>query len=773
MTSTRTARLISKEAGLYRFATDRTALHILTPETPAAWSNYFFNDLYYLEIDQCGHCKTRIDDNGLRTPRGNYRYFYLRDEMDDLTWNLTSRPLNVPLDSYQAVHTPTHSEFHSSNSGIVANASVLVPTKGCRELWQISLRNESDRPRQLSLYSVFPFEDEALMKARSWYEAADGICYGDYFPHHHAYKDYERLKDKRTLNYLFSTQRPIAGESSERQFFGSDDRSHKPRAVSENRWSGTSNVMDLPIGALHHKVSLEAGESIKIGFCYGIEHDEATVKNLQNDFSSDSFERALATVTAGFTERSNGLKIETPDIVLNEFVNDWLPKQIAFQSRRNRLSGAFPIRNQLQDCMGYSLLDPQGAADYLRTRIALQSKNGSLRQWWAEGDTDQHSLCALDFKDAGIWLILCTTIIAYQNGSLELMYEQLPFNDSDENASVFEHMIRAATYLAKNRGEHGLCLFGDGDWTDPINGAGRKGKGESTWTTCALGVAVQLLQEVAEALDDLPAVTWLRELDESLHQAVHLHCWDGTQFVTGYDDEGQAFGTSQDAEGKIFLNSQTWALIAGYVSPERHDATLATIHSMETPAGSLVSWPPFTQWNPTWGRISVKQAGTTENGSVYCHASMFKAYAECRLGQGDAALREILRLLPSNPENPPSHNTQAPIFLANYYFGLRDKPEFGISSRNHHTGTAPWMLWIIVEHILGVRATPVGLKIAPNLPKTWTKTKLQRTFRNSTYDITLRHRDANAEVTIIINGIPHTSTTLPCGLPHYEVSIWA
>lgn len=80
------------------------------------------------------------------------------------------------------------------------------------------------------------------------------------------------------------------------------------------------------------------------------------------------------------------------------------------------------------------------------------------------------------------------------------MEKQIPFRDSDEQASIFEHLMRAAQHLANNRGQHGLCLFGDGDWTDPINGPSRKGAGESTWTTCALGVAVQMLQEVAESL---------------------------------------------------------------------------------------------------------------------------------------------------------------------------------------------------------------------------------------------------------------------------------
>ena len=431
--------------------------------------------------------------------------------------------------------------------------------------------------------------------------------------------------------------------------------------------------MDVPVGALHHRLELSPGNQADLGLCYGVESEQSAVTDLHRRYATpESFDDELTAVTAHYDALCSGLQISTPDEALNGFVNHWLPKQIVFQSRKNRLSDAFPVRNQLQDCMGYSLLDPAAAADYLLTRVALQQTDGLLRQWWSEGDRDDHLLCSLDFKDAGVWLILCSIIVTYQTGSLALMKEEVAFRDSDERASVFEHLMRAARHLAGNCGRHGLCLFGDGDWTDPVNGPGRNGAGESTWTTCALGVAVQMLQEVAASLNKPEDVAWLEELDASLHRAVHDHSWNGKWFLTGFDDDGKAFGTPANKEGRIFLNSQTWAIIAGYVSKDRLAQTTDAIRFLETHAGTLMSWPQFTEWNPTWGRISLKQAGTTENGSIYCHASLFKAYAECALGSGDEALSEILRTLPTNPDNPPSHNTQAPIFVPNYYFGLLD-----------------------------------------------------------------------------------------------------
>lgn len=765
------ANQISKEEGLFHFSNEEAALHIHTAQTPTAWKNYFFNDQYYLEVDQCGQGQARFSDDVLRNLRGSFRYFYLKDELSGEVWNLTSKPLNVPLDSYEAVHGVYQSEFRSAYGGIVASVSVFVPMVGGREIWKLTVRNESEQGRQLSLFSVFPFEDEPLMKSRSYYDSDAGVCYGNYFPHHHTYDSYDRLRGRQTLNYLFSTHAPSGGESGERKFFGGDDHSRVPHAIQHGACAGVPSVMDLPIGALHHRLVMEPGESADLGYCYGVAKDAAAVRDLQARFTIDAIESERGALARSYQRVSEDLSIHTPDAVLNGFANHWLPKQVIFQSRKNRLSGAFPIRNQLQDCMGYSLLDPAGAADYLLSRVPLQQANGYLRQWWAEGDSSDHTLCSLDFKDAGIWLILCSCIITYQSGSLELVRKELPFCDEEQAASLFEHLMRAARYLADCRGSHGLCLFGDGDWTDPINGAGRGGKGESTWTTCALGAAVQQLRELAVLLNEVEAAAWLAELNTSLRTAVQKHCWDGAWFVTGFDDQGQAFGTKADTEGKIFLNSQTWAVIAGYVSDDRLPRTLESIRSLETKAGVRVSWPPFTEWNSTWGRISVKLAGTTENGSIYCHAGMFKAYAAICSGSGEEALREIMRTLPTNPDNPPSLNLQAPIFLPNYYFGLPESAEFGVSSRNHHTGTAPWMLWLLVEHIIGIRATPEGLRLDPKLPAAWPVVKAVRRYRDSHYDIIIVNNGCGTAPEVEVDGNPYASLTLPCGNPRYRVTV--
>jgi cellobiose phosphorylase/cellobionic acid phosphorylase len=179
---------------------------------------------------------------------------------------------------------------------------------------------------------------------------------------------------------------------------------------------------------------------------------------------------------------------------------------------------------------------------------------------------------------------------------------------------------------------------------------------------------------------------------------------------------------------------------------------MTTIESLETPFGPHITYPPYTKWNPRVGRISLKRPGTTENGSVYCHGAMFAAYAYCLRKMGSKAYDIVRRTLPTNPENPPEKNLQVPLFVPNYYFALPGTPDFGLSSRVYETGTCPWLIWVVIEHLLGVRATTHGLLIDPALPDEWEECGLSRRFREARYDITYRRGASTPGMRIIVDG---------------------
>lgn len=195
---------------------------------------------------------------------------------------------------------------------------------------------------------------------------------------------------------------------------------------------------------------------------------------------------------------------------------------------------------------------------------------------------------------------------------------------------------------------------------------------------------------------------------------------------------------------------------------ERLIKCLKIIDELDTPFGPLVMWPPFPDWDARIGKLSIKTPGTSENGAVYCHASMFKAFADFILKRGSIGYETIRKTLPTNTDNPPEKNKQVPIFLPNFYFGLKDSHNFGNSSMHNSTGTCAWMLWLAIEYLFGVKATVDGLIIDPNIPASWREFSLQRDFKKARYNIIFLNPDGveHGVKKIIVNGMEILSTTL-------------
>ena len=232
--------------------------------------------------------------------------------------------------------------------------------------------------------------------------------------------------------------------------------------------------------------------------------------------------------------------------------------------------------------------------------------------------------------------------------------------------------------------------------------------------------------------------------------------WEDDRYIGGFDDEGRPFADRSD-ENRVLLNVQTWALISGAARGERAKALQNTIKSISGELGPYTIFPGFDEWNAQWGRISLKKNGTTENGAVYCHAAMFKAFSDAILQDGDAMFDTILRVTPLNPDNPTAQNRQLPLFVPNYFYSLKGSPNFGRSSCEPITGTAPWLLLNVLEQLYGLKATVEGLRLQPNIPKDWDDISCTRYFKKAVYEVTYT-RNATG---VTVNGMPFDGEILP------------
>lgn len=736
-----------------RFVEKGKRYEILTPLTPAPWKNCLYNDNYYLEVDQMLQGGGYLVDNyNRKSCISEERYFYLADRKSGEVWNPNFTPLAKEYDSYSCIHGMWKTELKSVQQQIATDIRAMVPTAGDRELWSITLENQSDEIREISLYTLFGFYDHGVMGGECTYDAASQVIMKYAFPYHTLYEEKETAEKQKAYLYLFSDRKPDSVDMSKRRFFGNQGKLGIPQGIKNGTLSGIGGEAEDFCGAFAYDFSLKPGETIEVFLEAGAAVTKEQVLEQKRKFGRDYVEKEIADTQNVWEKLLDTFYMETPDEDLNAFGNYWLKKQITLLTRQNRGSSYCPVRNQLQDAMGYAMFQPEEAEKYLFDVMKLQQKNGFIRQWHDTTGAPPRGLCLLNHTDGPVWLVIAVEALIRQSGEKAMLAKEIPYANRT-TGTVLEHLTKALDYLFEQVGEHGLCLMGDGDWNDPINGVGRKGKGESVWLSMALVYAIhRMLPYMEESRTEYKK---LSDAADKMEQAINEHAWSEKWYAAGIHDDGGCIGDRND---RLFLNTQSWAILSGVADEGKKKILKETLKELETPFGPIILFPPFKEWDARWGRISVKKSGTTENGSVYCHASMFLAYARAMEQDGDGLYKIIAETLPTNRKNPPDNNLQVPIYLPNYYYGLRESENFGRSSQHYGTGSAAWMQMLIMEELMGVKAGVDGLRIEPLLPAEWETVSCRRKYKNAVYDILMKRGSSKA---VYVNGTLYEKEILP------------
>lgn len=652
------------------FCNDGQSLKIFTAKTPMPWVNYLFNDEYVFE------CSQRLNGNSFsvqdykRKPvLSNNKHFFVK--IDGETYRLCAglgEKYECEHYIYKTVVTEVFDRF-------ISEITVFVPTRGKRELWRIKLCNRTNEKLNADVFATFEFANIDYQGLECHYNEERKCIIKKCFPYYITYSEYDTAKDNVQLLYAKSNPECTSYECNLWRYFGGDNPYTTPKMVENGKGSNLSSEFEASVAAFHHNVVLD---------------DEAVTEYIIGDLDDDisknqqmpDFDAELERACKKWEELLNGFHIQSENKQLEYMTNYWLKKQVVYLTKHNRGGVYCPVRNQLQDALGYSMIDAKDAFEYALRVLKRQEENGYLKQWYMTDNSPETGLCRINHSDAPIWLVICMIEIIRQTGDESLFDMQIKYFKSEKSDSIKEHLKNAVRYMSTQLGEHGLCLMKDGDWTDPINGAGRLGKGESAWNTMALVYAIKKLNEICNE-------QWLVDFASQLTESINQYCWNEDRYIVGIDDNGIPFGKRDDKKASLFLNTQTWALIAGISSEEQIKILKHTIETMKTEYGYLLLYPPFDEYDSLWGKISVKQKGATENGSIYAHATMFKAYADCLTDDFDSALQTMSDLIPDT-----ENGIQAPLYLPNYYFGARGD-NFGRSSCVFSSGAPAWLLWVM------------------------------------------------------------------------------
>jgi cellobionic acid phosphorylase len=566
-------------------------------------------------------------------------------------------------------------------------------------------------------------------------------------------EDWEKVRRFKDCTFLLHDTPPDAWEASLTAFEG-EGGLHYPDGIRPRQLAKGDALYETPAAVLQYAVRLEPGERRRFRFLFGPARDAEEIAGLRARYLSEGGFRSAQQARDQFLGRGKGcLKITTPNGDFDRFFNHWLGRQVYYHGVTNRLSTDPQTRNYLQDAMGMVYIDAERTRETIIRTLSQQQTDGSLPDGIRlSEDSELKYINQVPHTDHGVWLPICLDAYLDETDGYTLLDEGV-CDGSDDSASVFERTDRVMNHLLTQLDDRSLSLIGQGDWCDPMNSVGPEGKGISGWLSIATVYALKLWAGVCRrrGLDD--RASQLEASGERIAEAVQQHLWAGDRFARGITDGGRRFGTNDDDEGRLYLNPQSWALMAGIADEAQQSALLKSVaEELETPYGPQMLAPAYTRLHADIGRISQKFPGVAENGSVYNHAAVFNIHALYLAGRPGHAWRLLQNMLPGPDQEDLLRRGQMPVFVPNYYRGAVDlhPRTAGRSSQLFNTGTASWMYRIVVEQLFGLKGCREGLKVRPALPEHWQQAAVIRRFRGAVLDFSY-HRAGDRKA-ILVDG---------------------
>jgi cellobiose phosphorylase len=229
----------------------------------------------------------------------------------------------------------------------------------------------------------------------------------------------------------------------------------------------------------------------------------------------------------------------------------------------------------------------------------------------------------------------------------------------------------------------------------------------------------------------------IQKLSATIRESLDTHCWDGEWYIRAFGAKNRKIGSKENDAGKIFINTQTWAVLGEIAEKERLIQALdSVLKHLDTTYGPKICAPAFREIDPTIGLVTRCVAGKKENGGIFCHPASWLIQAECLMGRGEQAYAYYQKLLPNVVD---SDIFKVEPYVYSQYI-TSDEHDFpGRASHSWQTGSAAWMFRIAIDYILGVRPTYAGLLIDPAIPSTWPKFRIERIFRGTRYIISVEN----------------------------------
>lgn len=706
--------------------------------TPRPLMNYLWNDRLLSGVNHFGggdgsygeKAASYIDPLGrgraVLIKNGN-RYVYIKDTDDGSIWNPGWYPSRTEIEDYSCRHGLGYTVVRGTRNGICAELTGFVPSEEPAEIWRVVLKNNTSEEKNIKVYAYTEFSLEGYSR----YSEYDSYVRAEYIESYNMVYAENNAQERphEWFNGFIASNAEVSGyETSQKRFLGSYGDIHCPKTVNNGVCSNAPSACERMAGVLEHTIKLSPEEKICFDIVIGAADSVESAKKCADTLFKDGvIEKEWHILTERKQKMSESIIVNTPDIRVNNLVNGWLKQQVQLCAEAGRSTGK-GFRDQLQDAWAIASFDAELARKKILETLENVYGDGRCVRGWMPLD---HHI----YSDGPVWVAPAINAYLKETGDFAFLDEKVKYLDKEAD-TVWEHMLTVARYSSDDTGEHGLVHAHDGDWNDSLNGIGIGGKGESVWTSIALYQALNQTAEIAGNIkNDFETESEMRERAARIKKAVNDNAWDGSWYLAAFNDYGEKVGSKENTEGKIYLNSQTWAVMTGVSDNERAKECLVSVDKyLNSPYGFLTLSPSYTHYRPEIGRLTGFVPGIWENGTPYCHGGVFKIVSDCIAGRANDAYKTMLNILPDSKSNPSEHSGCEPYALTNMYFGP-DNIRAGETSFAWVTGTAGWMFRAVTQYMIGFYTGYDSVLIKPCIPSDWDNVSMARSYRGDIYDI--------------------------------------
>lgn len=736
---------------MYKFNNEKREISFDNYNTPTPWMNYLSNGTFHTMISQAGGGVAfykspqiwRINHYRffhLPTDRSGF-YTYIKDGSD--FWCPTNEPCRSKPEQWSSTHGMGYTKFSAKKSGVKADVLYFVGKYENALIWNIKLKSDEDK--HITLFPYVELGMMEFMRELQWqcYNKHQLACYnlGDILVYKYGVETQPK-PDETPLVYFASSEKITAFDCDRDEFVGSYRSEENPINVENGKCSGSTMYGGDPCFAFQIDVELKAGQEKEINIFLGTAMTHEDIMESVNHCLNEGFvEKSFDHLDKMWSEHLDKFQCEIPDKDAQTMINIWNPYQAErnFQFSRNisyYATGTFRgvgVRDTAQDILAMVPFNLERAKEKLNLLFTQQYRDGHCNHYCFP--TEGWDPVTRIHSDNHLWLVMTTYHIVMEEGSLDYLDEIVEFYDGDK-ATVWEHIKKSVDFCLENLGENGFPLMLASDWNDMLFKVCREGKGESIWTSMQFGTVLKQIAELAKLRGEDDA--FYLSVYERQKELVNKVAWDGKWYRRCITDDGRFIGSNKEDQAKIWLNTQSWAVISG-MGDNGIKAMDSVKEILDTELGIKKIHPAMHDYPSKEDPLTNYNKGCGENGSVFCHANTWAIIAECILKRPENAYKYYHQLLPMIAQEKAGqwrYKAEPYVYCSNIFGPESDK--FGLANVSWLTGTAAWMYIAVTQYMFGIKPRWNGLEINPCLPKEMLPAKVKRTFRGKTYEIEIK-----------------------------------